>query len=156
MRYACLACLTCQRNARVSLLLSPDLPDRYVSTTRMDTKYHQWATPPPVIGVAHTRNPVFELKDLQSIITRKKEPSGNNRRKEIRPGWPYSAFHGRRKKVRNAHEGFSSSIVAPFYDIPVWRLPFYKEGVRPREIEQDGSSLGDWDEGLKRANLTAA
>jgi hypothetical protein len=45
-------------------------------------------------------------------------------------------------------------MAAPFYDIPVERLPFY-EGVHSK-IEQDRNRLGDWYEGLKRTNPAAA
>lgn len=46
-------------------------------------------------------------------------------------------------------------MVAPFYDIPVYRPLFFYEGVYSG-IEQDGSRLGDWGEGQKRTNPTAA
>lgn len=62
-------------------------------------------------------------------------------------------FSGKLKKVRTR---VSFSMVAPFYDIPVHSDSHSMKGCTYNEIEQDRARLGDWDEGLKRANPTAA
>lgn len=70
---------------------------------------------------------------------------GESPRRKRRKKWPqlaYNAFKGPRK-VRNTRVSFS--MLAPFYDIPVW-WPLFYEGVYCK-IEQDRSRLGNWDEG---------